>query len=286
MPTLPSSSAQQARQALADQLREIRQDAGLTARALAGRLGWRTEKVSRIEHGIRAASKQAVRDWCGACGVAAERRDELLAEQRSVAGMWVTYQRSHRAGLRQAQAAVRPIYERAALMRVYESAHIPGLLQTREYTAAGLTAAKARLSIAVDDVAEAVTERMDRQKVLRSGRRFAFVIEEYVHTHRTVARDEHAGQLRHLLDAMNLPSVSVGIIPQTVDRSGVWPVEAFYMFDEELVAVELVSGVLEVTQPSEVAMYVQMFTTMSALAARGDSARELIAAALEGLEHQ
>ena len=41
MPTSPSSSAQQV---LADQLREIREDAGLTGRALAARAGWRPER--------------------------------------------------------------------------------------------------------------------------------------------------------------------------------------------------------------------------------------------------
>jgi transcriptional regulator with XRE-family HTH domain len=282
LPTSPSSSAQQARQALADQLREIRETADLTARALAGRLGWRTEKVSRIEHGTRAAAKDAVRDWCEACGVSPERRDELLAEQRAVAGMWVTYQRSHRAGLRQAQAAVRPLYERAALMRCYEPAHIPGLLQTAEYTAAGLTAVRRKLDLAMDDVTEAVAERMDRQKVLRSGqRRFAFLIEEQVLNYRPVPHDVHTAQLHHLMEVMNLPSVAVGIIPTQVDRSGLWPPEMFYMFDDQLVAVELVSGVLEVTQPAEVAMYVQMFATMSALATTGDAARGLITQALE-----
>ena len=45
----PSSSVQRARQELAERLREIRLDAGLTARALSVAAGWHEAKTSRIE---------------------------------------------------------------------------------------------------------------------------------------------------------------------------------------------------------------------------------------------
>jgi transcriptional regulator with XRE-family HTH domain len=284
LPSSPSSSAQQARQALADQLREVRDQAGLTGRELAARAGWRPEKVSRIVNGSRAATANDVRTWCEACEVPPERTAELLAEQRAVAGMWVTYQRSHRAGMRQAQAAVRPVYERATLLRSYVPNMIPGLLQTSEYTRAGLEAVRARLSLPVNDINAAVAERMDRQKVLRSGRRrFVFIIEEQALTQRTTPAEAHAAQLRHLLKAMHLPAVSLSIIPAAVERPGLWQPEAFYMFDEELVAVELTSGVLEVRQPGEIALYVRIFTALKKLAVVGTEARTLITSALEDL---
>ncbi|WP_405798778.1 Scr1 family TA system antitoxin-like transcriptional regulator [Streptomyces sp. NBC_01506] len=44
-------------------------------------------------------------------------------------------------------------------------------------------------------------------------------------------------QLEHLLGVMTRPNVSVGIIPATADRT-VWPLEAFYAFDDSQVAVE------------------------------------------------
>ncbi len=82
---------------------------------------------------------------------------------------------------------------------------------------------------------------------------------------------------------MQLPSVSVGIVPDSARRYGLWQPEAFYMFDDELVAVELVSGLLEVRQPGEVALYIQIFTALAAHAAHGAAARVLITAALERL---
>lgn len=108
MPSSSSSSAQQARQALADQLREIRLAAGLTGSALASRAGWHgVSKVSKIEHGVRPTSGDDVGTWSRVCAVPPERAEELLAEQRAVAGMWVPYQQLNRAGLRKAQESVR-----------------------------------------------------------------------------------------------------------------------------------------------------------------------------------
>ena len=115
------------------------------------------------------------------CGTSAERTEELLAEQRAVAGMWVPYQRLNRAGLRKAQESVRPGYERSALVRAYQPKIVPGLLQTAEYTTALLEDARDRQRVQRDDVAEAVAERARRQRVLtRAGHRFVLVIEEPV----------------------------------------------------------------------------------------------------------
>jgi hypothetical protein len=90
-----------------------------------------------------------------------------------------------------------------------------------------------------------------------------------------------AAQLGHLLVASALPSVSIGVIPTRPDRDTAWPVEGFWIFDDEQVAVELVSGHLTVTQPREVAMYVQAFVELASLAVYGSAARRLIGAAID-----
>jgi hypothetical protein len=48
--------------------REIRLDAGLTARALALAAGWHESKCSRVEHVRTAPSEADVRLWCRICG--------------------------------------------------------------------------------------------------------------------------------------------------------------------------------------------------------------------------
>lgn len=285
MPSSSSSSAQQARLALADQLREIRLAAGLTGRALAARAGWHgVSKVSKIEHGVRPPSDQDVRVWCRVCRTSAERVEELLAEQHAMAGMWVSYQRLNRAGLRKAQESVRPAWERAVLVRGYQPKIVPGLLQTAAYTTAVLQDARDRQGVHRDDIAEAVAERADRQQVLRrASHRFMFVIEEQVLRYRFCPDDVLRGQLEHLRETARLPTVRLGVIPIGASRNGVFPREGFVMFDDDLVSVELISGVLSVTQPREIAMYAREFTDLARIAVCGTAARGLITAALNDL---
>jgi transcriptional regulator with XRE-family HTH domain len=285
VPSSSSSAAHRARQALADQLREIRLAAGLSGSALASRAGWHgVSKVSKIEHGVRPASGDDVRTWCQVCGATAERTEELLAEQRAVAGMWVPYQQLNRAGLRKAQESVRPSYDNSALVRSYQPKIVPGLLQTAAYTTALLEDARDKQRVQRDDVAEAVAERVSRQKVLtRAGHRFVFVIEEPVLRYRFCEPEILRGQLLHLRDASRLPTVWLGIIPLGGDRRKVLPREGFIVFDEELVSVELISGVLSVSQPREVGMYLRDFTDLARVAVHGQAARDLIAEALRDL---
>jgi transcriptional regulator with XRE-family HTH domain len=285
VPSSSSSNAQQARQALADQLREIRLAAGLTGRALAAGAGWHgVSKVSKIEHGVRPPSEDDVRTWGRVCGTSPDRVEELLAEQRAMAGMWVSYQRLNRAGLRKAQESVRPRYESTALVRAYQPKIIPGLLQTAEYTTALLEDARNRQGVHRNDVTEAVAERAVRQKVLtQAGHQFMFIIEAPVLRYRFCEPDIMSRQLQHLREATRLPTVWLGVIPLGADRRKVLPREGFVMFDEELVRVELISGVLTVTQPREISMYARDFTDLAGISVRGPAARDLITAALNDL---
>jgi transcriptional regulator with XRE-family HTH domain len=275
----------QARQALAGQLRDIREAAGLTGRALAAEAGWHgVSKVSKIEHGARPPSAEDVRAWCRICGISSERTAELLAEQRAVAGMWVSYQRLNRAGLRKAQESIRPAFERAALVRSYQPKIIPGLLQTAGYTTVMLEDARDRQGVHRDDIAGAVAERIDRQRVLRqAGHQFVFVIEEPVLRYRVCDVETLRGQLLHLREVARLPQVRLGVIPVRADRRAAFPREGFVMFEAELVTVELVSGVLSVTQPREIAMYLRDFTDLARIAVYDQAARDLISEALHDL---
>jgi len=94
----PSSSVSQARQILADRLRELRLDAGLTAKELAAGAGWERTKVSKIERGTRPPSAEAIRVWCQVCS-AEDQPGDLIASLRAAEGMWVEWRRMERTGL-------------------------------------------------------------------------------------------------------------------------------------------------------------------------------------------
>ncbi|WP_441248969.1 helix-turn-helix domain-containing protein [Kitasatospora sp. McL0602] len=278
MRTSRSSSVQQARKALADRLREIRKDAKHTGPALALLCGWHKSKVSRIENAITAPSEQDIRDWCRACE-ADDRAEDMVASLRTVESMFTEWRRMERTGLKHAQAAVLPLYERTTRFRSYSPGIVPGLIQTRDYTRSVLQATQRR-RVAVDDVEEAVQVRMERQAILSDhGKTFAFLIEEASLYHGLGGPEVAAGQLSHLITVGSLANLSLGIIPRNMRRHSM-QVEGFWIYDAAQVNVELVSGYLQITQPSEVGAYVARFGELAADAVYGADARLLVRAAL------
>lgn len=271
---------QQARQALAVRLREIRVEAGLTASALASAAGWHRTKVSKLEHSATMPSAEDIRTWCRLCG-AEDQAAELVSSLVAVDTMWTEWRRLERTGLRHVQEAVLPLWERTRRIRIYSSWLIPGPLQTEGYIRALLDATRRRRKL-LDDVDQATAVRLAKQDVLYKGEhRFAILLEESVLRYRIGGPAVLETQLRHLLSVMSLPSVSLGIIPLDADRSLLRPVEMFFMFDEVQVNVEFVSGWLRVTTPREIAMYDQTFGLLSRMAVHGKRAREIVVNALD-----
>jgi transcriptional regulator with XRE-family HTH domain len=263
-------------------LGEIRKDAGLTGRALALLCDWHESKVSRIEHARTAPSVDDIRAWCLNCG-APDETEDLITFLRTVEDMFVEWRRMERTGLKRAQEAVLPLWERTKIFRAYSSWLIPGAVQTLAYTKAILQAIATRRELP-DDTDEAAAVRADRLRLLREGdHRFFVVIEESVLRTIIGGPEVMAGQLGHLITVASLPSVSLSIIPMGLERDVVWPVEDFWIFDDRQVNVELVSGWLTLTQPREIAMYSKAFSDLSDLAIRGAKARALITAAIDAL---
>ncbi|MGW6396084.1 Scr1 family TA system antitoxin-like transcriptional regulator [Streptomyces sp. NPDC055103] len=165
----PSSVVVEARKALALRLKNIRKDAGLTGEELSARCRWGPAKTSRIQSATRAVSESDIRLWCIACG-AEDQIPDLIAAARAVESMYTEWRQMERTGLRAAQESVETLYEHTRLLRVYASRVLPGMVQTREYTAAVLCSIQRDRGVAVDDVDAAVEARMERQKVLSHGR--------------------------------------------------------------------------------------------------------------------
>ncbi|MFD8936681.1 helix-turn-helix domain-containing protein [Streptomyces sp. NPDC059578] len=277
----PSSSVQAARRVLADRLREICKDSGLDGKTLARRCGWHPSKVSRISTARTTPSVDDIRAWCVACGVE-DRAEDLIASLHAVEGMWIEWRRMERTGLKQAQASVLPLYERTRRFRAYSPSFVPGLLQTHGYTESVLRAVQRR-RVPVNDVADAVAVRMERQRVLRGGeRQFAFLIEEAVLRTSLAEADVHLEQLDRLMTAGAAPNVSLGVVRSRIGRTRM-PVEGFWIYDTAQVNVELVSGYLTITQPSEVSAYADTFAQLANLAVYGERARALISSAMSAL---
>ena len=175
----PSSSVRQARAALVQRLREIRLDAGLTARALALAAGWHESKVSRIEHVRTPPSDADIRLWCQICG-ADDQAADLIASSRAADSMYTEWRRLEVTGLRHLQESLVPLYEQTTRFRAYQSHVVPGLFQTPAYAAALLSAITAFRGIP-DDSERAADARLERSRILYDqDHQLDFVIEEAV----------------------------------------------------------------------------------------------------------
>jgi transcriptional regulator with XRE-family HTH domain len=280
MPARP----QQAREALGARLREIRQDAGLTARALATLAGWHFTKVSKLEHGTRRPSHDDIRAWCRHCH-AEDQVTDLIATARSIDAMYTEWRRQMRAGMKHFQDSWRPLYEQTLLFRVYETTFIPGLLNTAGYASAILRFWAGLMTLPAG-IEAAVAARMDRQNVLYSAeRRFVFVIEEQALRTRVGGTEVMAGQLDRLLALMSLPAISLGVIPAAAPRHALAQ-GSFWIFDDTRVQVETVSAGLDITQPAEISLYTQVFDLLHRSAVHGQGARHLIRRALADLSQE
>lgn len=114
-----------------------------------------------------------------------------------------------------------------------------------------------------NDVAEAVVARVASFCFLyEGGHRYVVLMEESVLRYRTADPEAMKGQLRHLLAVKPLASVSLGIIPFTVQRT-VWPLEAFYLHDDVQAMWETLTAETNVTQPRELADYAKAFTELA-----------------------
>lgn len=278
----PSSAAQEARKAVAQRLREIRLDAGLSGTELASRCGWTHSKTYRVEGARTPPSAEDIRLWCEACG-AATHVAGLVAQSRNAESMYVEWRRKLRAGLAQLQHSYVPLFKATQLFRVYSPTLVPGLLQTEGY-ATGLLSTITTFRAIPNEVGEAVAARLERSRILHEpGRRFVFVVDEAALRHQVADVDAMAAQLGFLLTAGALPAVSLGIIPMAASPGPMWPVETFHMYDDSLVSVELLSARVTVTQPADIEVYATAFERLRQMAVYGAEARALIVRAIDAL---
>lgn len=278
----PSSTAQQAREALGQRLRDIRKEARITARELASRAGWHETKCSQLQSGSRPPSEDDIRTWVRICG-AENQAEDLIATARSVDSMYVEWRRLQSAGLTRLQNRRVPLFERTRSFKIYCSNFMPGVLQDPGYIAALFTMMTDFHGMR-NDVESAVAARVERSKVIRQGdHRFAILLEESVLRYRIGDDEAMVNQLVQLLSAMSLPSVSLRVIPDSARRT-MWPTETFSIYDDELVSIELLGAQVQISTPTDVDVYVRAFSALSEIAVYGKEARSLITSAMQALE--
>lgn len=191
--------------------------------------------------------------------------------------------RHQETGLRPLQQSFVQLFERTRVFRTYGSTIMPGLLQTRAYAEALLRSIRESAG-GPDNAAEAAVARVARSnRVLYEGdHRFVFLVEEAALRQGVGDVSTMAEQLGHLLAAMDLPNVTLGVIPFGAGR-GIRMMETFSVFDEGAVLVELLTGRVDLVGGAATGRYLAAFAELERLAAYGEAARTVIRDAASGL---
>jgi transcriptional regulator with XRE-family HTH domain len=270
---------QQAREALGATFRRLRKDAGLTGKQLAEQLGWSQPKVSRIERGQRTPSEDDLLAFARVVAATAENADDLLAQVRTVRGVHAAWRRQLAGGAAVGQRKTLELETSVRLLRAFEPAVIPGMLETEDY-AGKLFADVVALYGIPNDVEEAVRVRLRRQQLLYDpAKRFEFLIAESALRTQFCPPAVMRAQLDLVRALSNLETVEIYILPSDA-KLPFMPLHGFWIFDDELVSVETIHTQVETSDPSEVTLYLRVFDQLKAAAHGGEAARELLTQAI------
>lgn len=260
----------------------LREEARLTGKDVAARLGWAQSKVSRLENGKQTATADDITAWAQAVGASDEQRNDLIVELRSVRFEYATWRQQLRSGTARRQRANIPLEANAALVRVFVPDMVPGLLQTAEYSRY-VFARLINLHGVPNDVEEGTRSRMRRQEVLYDpAKRFRFLLTEAALHYRICPLSVHRGQLDRLLAAAGMDTVTLAIIPFTATLPVV-PSHAFTMFDDTLVLVEMIGSELAFRAAEEKRLYADVFDRLWRVGVQNQDAADLINKAIDNL---
>ncbi|MEU5235429.1 helix-turn-helix domain-containing protein [Streptomyces lydicus] len=259
-------------------LRALRQVSGKEAKAIARSAVMSASKLSKIETAKVAPSVTDVERILTAIGVSDEVKAEYLEAARAAATETTAWRLIRRLGVHKAQQQTRALEAQMTLLRLFQPALIPGLLQTPEYIRAILS----RHNLGEDVLTQTISARIERQQALYdSTKELHFVITEPVLRWRIVSAAKMAEQLDRLVSLSRLPNIDIRIVPLSARQQDIAN-HAFVIRDDRTVSVETVHAEVVVTDPRDVALYVHKFEGFASMALSGDAMR----ATLEGIRDE
>ncbi|MGH3935338.1 MAG: helix-turn-helix domain-containing protein [Pseudonocardiaceae bacterium] len=245
-----------ARRRLAERLRTLRVDAGLSTTQLAQRLGWSQAKVSRIETATHGVAPGDVRTWAEALDVPVAQVEQLV-EQAWAASIEVrSFRRELAAGYASGQAVAGQREAQATLLRSLQHLVVPALLQTRPYAVALFQRARP----VARDAEQAADARLARQRILDDQtRQFQWVITEAALWWRPAEWAVQAEQIRAVAAATTRPNVDLRVLP--LDAQAPTFYHSFTIHDDQLVVADSL-GAIQLNDPEDIAWQIEVFTRM------------------------
>jgi transcriptional regulator with XRE-family HTH domain len=265
--------------AFGDQLRQLREAAGFSGKGLAEFVGWQPSKVSRIENAKQTITDSDVKTWCEATGVTGQDETALHGELRAIRLDEARWKSRLRRGHEELQQTVGRIELSANRIRVFETALVPGLIQTPDYARA-IFSGLAAMRDTPRDTEEAVQARLQRQAVLYdSSKRIELLVAESALRNRVAPAEVMSGQIDRLLALPGMRTVRFGVLPSTAQLD-VAPLHGFSIFDD-LLTVEIVHTEITTRNPVDVDLYASLADSLWERAVEGYHARALLLRVLE-----
>lgn len=260
---------------LSQQLRALREDAGLSGAEAARRAGITQSKVSRAETGAFMPTEDDVKKLCRVYSASAGVQRQLVEMTRDLREGSTPARMVLQRGGWWMQQRIGKLEAAAAQIRTFTPAVIIGLLQTRGYAAALFGD-----SLPPADLDRTVSARLDRQRTLTTGRQFTFLMAEGALRWNMGGAHVMAEQLDHLVEVSRLANVRIGVIPWTTPAN-VPALHGFTIYDSRAVLLGTQTATAIITDRRNVADYEAHWNELEPLADWGDAARSVISRAAE-----
>lgn len=279
------------RRELANRLRTLRLQAGLTLDEAGRSLEFSAATMSRIENGIRALKVRDVRDLCALYAADRTTTAELIAlvEAAKEPGWWEAYSE-----LDEQYATLIGFESAATSIAEHRTSTIPGLLQSSEYQRAYLRdAANPGMTtpFSPEEIVKRVEVSKKRQEILREPTRLTYsaFLDEGCVRRMVGGASTMAGQLRHLMSLNERPHVSIRLIPFSAGAHPgqpggfclvVLPQDAV----SDVVYVDSLAGQLFLESPEGVDRHRRVVAALSKIALSVDDSQRAFAHLLDTLQ--
>ncbi|NBE99949.1 helix-turn-helix domain-containing protein [Nonomuraea sp. KC401] len=276
----PGSGPTALRILLGSQLRKLREAKNVTREEAGHLIRGSESKISRMELGRVGFKERDVADLLTLYGVEDPQARDAVLDLVATANEPGWWHRFNDVLPTWFQAYV-GLEEAAARIRTYEVQFVPGLLQTKEYTRAVVTAGAA--GIGAEEIARRVDLRLERQRILDKpdGPIFWAVIDEAALRRPIGGAEVMKAQIEHLIELMRQPSITIQIMPFSFGghsaEGGAFSILRFPDNDlPDVVYVEQLASALYLDKREDVDRYTEVMERLCAVSTTPDETIELL----------
>ncbi|MFI7635226.1 helix-turn-helix domain-containing protein [Nonomuraea sp. NPDC049400] len=270
----PGSGPTALRILLGSQLRKLREAKNVTREEAGHLIRGSESKISRMELGRVGFKERDVADLLTLYGVEDKQARAAVLDLVATANEPGWWHRFNDVLPTWFQAYV-GLEEAAARIRTYEVQFVPGLLQTKEYARAVVTAGTA--GIGAEEIARRVDLRLERQRMFErpDGPVFWAVIDEAALRRPIGGVEVMRAQIEHLIELMRQPKITIQIMPFSFGghsaEGGAFSILRFPDSDlPDVVYVEQLASALYLDKREDVDRYTEVMERLCAVSTTPD----------------